>query len=69
MYFFMKQQKNPDFGKVFEEQKNGWWVQFEISEVTEKKATWFVLDSEVTGSSRWPEVAILAMGQMADRIL
>ena len=37
----------------------------ENSEFNRKKAMLNLFG--VTGSSRWPEVAILAMGQMADR--
>ena len=43
-------------------------VQKKLGKMMSRKirCTWFEIRN-VTGSSRWPEVAILAMGQMADR--
>ena len=54
-------QKN--FGKNDEQKNRCTWVK--IRNLTEKKTMLNLFG--VTGSSRWPEVSVLAMGQMADR--
>ena len=49
---------NPDEKEV---QKKLWQ-----NDEQKNRCTWVEIRN-ITGSSRWPEVAILAMGQMADR--
>ena len=63
MYFSFPDELKSKIWQRFEEQKKSVYLG-ENSEFNRKKAMLNLFG--VTGSSRWPEIAILAMGQMAD---